>query len=158
MGFVYDDQQYRLTFADGRYAGLKVTMTGLTVGELLDTMDNSAGLEIAGLANMSHRDIAANAPAIAAKFRELHESTTGQYIALANHLVSWNVETKDGEPVPPTYKGILTQSAHFVKDIITAWRTGITGVDSPLDPPSNDGEPSPELSLPMEPLSPNQGS
>ena len=52
-------------------------------------------------------------------------------------LSSWNVEDKDGEPVPATGDGLLTQSMPFVAFILHKW-VEATNVDAPLDEDSND--------------------
>jgi hypothetical protein len=46
--------------------------------------------------------------------------------ALADHLTWWNVE-KNGEPVPTTKEGVLSQEDFVVNAISAAWIDAITG-------------------------------
>lgn len=160
MGYIDPDDHYRLTFEDDRRAGLEVVMTGLTVGEMLASMDNVEGLELAALVTRSQAELIAQADTIASKMRGAHDASVRQYVILAEHLVSWNVTTKTGEPVPTTLEGVLSQKVPLIRDILTAWRSAVAEVDAPLGTPSFDGELSltgagGELSIPMEPLSSN---
>ena len=55
-------------------------------------------------------------------------------------LKSWNVEDRDGNPVPATGEGMLTQESKLVWAIIGQWLEIVTSADAPLAPPSKDGE------------------
>lgn len=160
-GFYPPENRYHLTFADTQYTGLKVSMTGLSVRETLDTMTIDTGsLDISQLIKAAEagdtEQIAQVMPGFVNAIAELRAKTQQTYEVFARHLVSWNVRDRETrEPVPETFEGVASQDIAFIKDIITAWRTGITGVSDDLKAPSRNGEPSAALSIPMEPLSPN---
>lgn len=69
---------------------------------------------------------------------------------LAEHLVWWNLEDDDGNPVPPTLEGMLTQDSEMVGNIMRAWQRAVVGVSDPKEPKSSGGSPSPEVSIPMD--------
>lgn len=157
MGFLPDDEDiYHLVFEDPKYRGLEVTMTGLSVGEMLDDMnlDYLEGVEALGdLTRVTSESL----PLI----KRMNEGTAKTFKAFAEHLIDWNVERKTPagrERVPATLDGVRTQSIGFIRAIIKAWRTAVSDVPGPLDPASNGGVPSPALSLPMEISSPNPDS
>lgn len=80
-----------------------------------------------------------------------HESTVR---AFAGQLDSWNVETAEGQPVKPILENVLKLDRSMNKAIVDKWLDALNGVPSgPLQPGSPDGEPSPEVSIPMAPLS-----
>lgn len=54
-------------------------------------------------------------------------------------LMAWNLETDDGEPIPATGVGLLTQPPDFGGDLMAAWKDAITGVDGPLGRNSDAG-------------------
>lgn len=95
---------------------------------------------------------------------ELQNATLDQVVAeqlfrlFAAQLLSWNLETEEGEQVPATYEGLVTEEWEFVLMIIMSWMEAVTGVSAPLDQPSNGGGPSLVESLPMELLSPSRAS
>lgn len=81
--------------------------------------------------------------------------------ALVQHLVRWNLEYEDGSealPVPMTEEGVLEHLEQpMLAKIIGEWYLVATGASAPLDPPSSDGQPSPdtdstERSMTMEVL------
>lgn len=71
----------------------------------------------------------------------------------ADTLISWNLETEQGAPVPPTLAGMLAEDVNLMQDIVDAWMEATSGVSAPKEPRSNDGASLVEASLPMEPLS-----
>jgi len=93
------------------------------------------------------------------KLDELSNVESMPYIArsLANHLIGWNVDDEDGNPVPATYEGILSLAPAELGKIGHVWMKSLSGavpVDSPLDDSSPSGVPSAgkEPELPMESL------
>jgi len=90
----------------------------------------------------------------------------------SNVLVSWNLEQSmdgplddnddplwlEGDPVPVTLDGIMTQDLEMVLEIIEGWMEAAAGVSAPLAKPSSGGRPSLVESLPMVPLSQSQVS
>lgn len=92
-----------------------------------------------------------NAELTVATIREMFELFAGV-------LVSWNLQSEEGEPVPATVDGLMGEDFDFVMMVIQAWIEAVTGVSAPLDQPSSSGSPSLVGSLPMEPLSPSRAS
>ncbi len=70
-------------------------------------------------------------------------------------LDSWNAADEDGRDIPATREGLLSQDTSWVIDVLLAWFDSIVSVAGPLDSRSTSGGPSPEASIPMEPLSAN---
>jgi hypothetical protein len=133
MGFKPARKVYTLQFE--QYDGLEVKATSVSTG---------AFLEIAALADQAKVDI---------KFmKKLFQSFAEQ------SLRSWNLENDDDTPIPATLEGLLSQDFEFVFEIIDAWMDTMVGVTEDLKAQSSSGKPSPELSLPMEPLSDSQAS
>lgn len=135
MGFKAKKKLYRLTFTDDTdMAGLEVTMSSVSMGTLLDLQEMSTRAdEVAG---------------DKAEFRKVIEVFVGA-------MLSWNLEDDDDQPVPVSVDGVLTQDPDFMMGIITAWTKAISGVADPLGAGSTSGAPSPEGSIPMEPVSPS---
>lgn len=77
---------------------------------------------------------------------------------LAEHLLDWNLQGEDGEPVPCTLAGVRAQDRALLAEILTMWRRAVEGLRPPLPRPSTVGERSAEASIPMEPLSSNPPS
>jgi hypothetical protein len=160
VGFTPKRKQYNLKFENEDYNGLEVSMTGSSLGEVLDSMNIGA---LMGEADQLRID-AQNAvtpddlKAIAAKAARVSDATDRFYRDFASHLVKWNVEEPPGTPVPANYEGVKTQELTFIADILTSWRTAVQGVEPDLSQPSNDGARSLEGSIPMEPSSPDRQS
>jgi hypothetical protein len=99
------------------------------------------------------------------EFAELADKTRGQvndvdnirtlFGQFAEQLRSWNLEDDDGNPIPATLDGLLSQEFDFVFEIIDGWTDIMIGVSTPLAEPSQDGSQSLVESLPMEALSQN---
>lgn len=157
MGFTPKRKRYNLRFEDPDHEGLKVSMTGQNLGEVLDA--GAIGAVMAEGDNLKREAEAAGTHeqqlAIIEKARALSEVTDKFYRDFASHLIEWNVEEPPGTPVPPTFEGVKTQEMGFISDILTAWRTAVQGVQPDLSQPSSSGQPALEASLPMEPSSPN---
>ncbi|MDG4535331.1 hypothetical protein [Streptomyces sp. AV19] len=127
MGFVKKPKRIVLRFeGDPELDGLEVTLRGLTVAEYLEVM---------GLGEVE----AASVPDMIRRF--------------ARALISWNLETEDGAPVPITEDEVFGLDQDFVMRLASAWIDALAGVSAPLGQSSPDGGPSPVASIPMEPLS-----
>lgn len=50
----------------------------------------------------------------------------------AEIVISWNLESDDGKPIPPTADGLLTQSPDFGLALLEAWKEAAAGVPTPL--------------------------
>lgn len=66
---------------------------------------------------------------------------------LADHLIGWNFEDENGDPLPPTLEGIMTLEEVIIGRIGREWYRAATGVTAPLDAPN-----SMESTLQMEAL------
>jgi hypothetical protein len=125
MGYRPKRKIYKLDFTGTDWEGLEASMRGPTVGEELE-------------------------------FGRLRsQEGTGQdvFTLLTSLLVSWNVEDETGAPVPCTFEGVCTQDGAMVMAILDAGQAAASGVSGPLPNGSPSGEPSPEASIPMAPLS-----
>ena len=85
---------------------------------------------------------------------ELNDDDIKLFESFANHLISWNLEDENGDPIPTTLKAIEDYpDIDFVTSMANAWMNAVIGIDDELGKGSPSGEPFPEGSLPMEPLS-----
>lgn len=71
---------------------------------------------------------------------------------LAEHLLSWNLETEDGAEIPATVAGVEMLEVAAKNLILREWRHASTGLTAPLDRRSSDGEKSEEPEIMMETL------
>lgn len=149
MGYVPKRATYVLEFdTDDELAGLEVKARGVDLGTFLDlTAMADLSTQVAEGKNVGQGE---SMRAI----RAVGDLLTG----FAAVLVSWNVETEAGVPVPADIDGLRSQAFPFVFKIIRAWMSAAAGVSDPLVEPSSSGAPSPVGSLPMEPLSPSLAS
>jgi hypothetical protein len=144
VGFTPEKTIYKLVFDDPRLNGLEVRARKANMGDILyfgraeEIAQEMAGGQLS--------DVEA-----AEKLREMYER-------FANIVVDWNVEDDDGEPVPISVDGFLSQEQDFLNMIIAAWMRAGTAVPVPLAQPSSDGDPSLVASIPMETLSPSLAS
>lgn len=67
-------------------------------------------------------------------------------------LVSWNLETEDGTPIPADMGGIEEQELPMLLTVLNAWLEQMTGVDKDLGKDSPSGENFPGRPLTMEAL------
>lgn len=107
--------------------GLEVTLRRLPLGPYL---------ELTGLGGESERN------SVSEMIREFSKA-----------LISWNLEDETGEPVPATPEAVFAEDHEMMLAIANAWMDHMGGVAAPLEQSSDAGEPSPEVSIPMEPLS-----
>lgn len=133
MGYEIGAKVYKLVFADGQFEGLEVRARSMPLGEFLELAEL---IDAGGFTGDGAREI---------------------FARFSKVLVSWNCE-KRGKPVPTTVAGLLRLDLAEAGGIIEAWRDVITGVTGPLEQNSTGGEPSPEVSIPMEPLTASQAS
>jgi hypothetical protein len=124
MGYRKQRTIYDLTFA--KYEGLEVSLHGLNTGQTMDLW--------------------------AAKNDGGPEATAEMLAMFSDSLRDWNLETEEGEPVPPDLKGVRSQELSFVLELIDSWTTAMTGANEDLGKESTSGETSPEAGIPTEPL------
>lgn len=135
MGYTYPETRYRLVWEVEPFAGLEVvaaepTVEGyLLIGELAE--DKTQVMDKAPLS------------------KEGRTQRLALYEAFAEVLVSWNVETRTGEPVPATIDGLLSQPAPLVSAIVDEWLTRAGTVAPPLSSSESTDGP---LALPPEAL------
>lgn len=152
--YVRKRKTYRLVFDNTEMAGLVVRARSLPLGSFMELVDLATVLDGANMDQMSAEDAGA--------IRQLFEGFAGA-------LVSWNLEqpvvdpetgeeTDETEPVPATVEGLYSQDMEFAMVIIQEWMSAVASVNDPLRAGSPSGGPSPEESLPMEPLSASQTS
>lgn len=68
-------------------------------------------------------------------------------------LLDWNIDDKDGNPLPANEEGLLAIPLELASALLKGWNEAMSGVPSPLDDESGDGLPYPEQSIPMVTLS-----
>lgn len=129
MGYKREPTIYKLKFEDPEFEGLEIRTKSVPLGVFLDMEE------------------------LIAQERLDRESLDKLFEHFAGVLVGWNLEDQDDNPVPATIGGLYSQDLVFVRAIIDAWRDAMTDLPAPLAPPSEDGEPSPEASIPMEEVS-----
>ena len=141
MGFVMPDTTYRLVFdQDTDLAGFEVRLRALSVDDLLTLAQTVAGVEDAVSEVDQIRQVA---PVVD---------------VLAAGILSWNMQTEAGEPIPPSRHAVGRLTIAVLTRVAREWMTAAAGVPAPLGGSSTSGPPAPEASLPMEALSGNQSS
>lgn len=136
MGYRRKRKVYVLKFEDPELAELEVRAEGASVEQLMDLMDLArfgAGGAKFGIEDM--------------------KEIKGLFDLFASKLISWNLETEDGKPVPATAQGLGDQDMDLAMDLVMAWVGAVIGVSDPLEQSSTDGTPYPAESIPMETLS-----
>jgi hypothetical protein len=91
-----------------------------------------------------------------AAFLRVRETNDALKLAeiLCEYVVSWNLETENGEPLLIDANSVIAElEASVMAAIIRAWMDAASGVTAPLDGPSISGEPFPVESMSMETLS-----
>ncbi|MDT0377225.1 hypothetical protein RM572_00345 [Streptomyces sp. DSM 42041] len=135
MGYVRKPKTYRLEFEDPEYEGLEVRMRGLS------TYDYTRALGLQEVKEENPETI-----------RELLDLFAGA-------LIEWNLQDEEDGPVlPRTPETLIAQDLDLVLAMCNAWLAAIGSVPAPLEQNSPAGGQSPEVSLPMAPLSPSQPS
>jgi len=130
MGFVVERDVYKLVFKDPKYAGLEVSASELSTGELWEFLDAE---KIAAQGGAEGK---------AARLRTVE--------IFVSALVSWNATDKQGQPTPMTVEGVLSLGHRFNSCVMDAWTDALVGISAPLSPTSSDGLPSLEASIPMD--------
>jgi hypothetical protein len=126
MGFCPEATVYVLEFEGTELAGLTAKMAGLTVaeyGQLIRLVSVSGSDEGAAEAND--------------KIIEM----------VAESLISWNMEDKKGNPVPPTLDGVQSQESRHILRLFTAWYKAMNEIGDDLEKGSSSGGTTLEESL-----------
>jgi|SRR6185437_10700196 len=111
MGFKKEPTVYKLVFE--AYDGFEVTVKSMSVAELLELTNLAATVEADSGKNIENA-------------KELFKS-------FANCLVSWNLEDKNGTPVPADIKGVNSQEFGFIIEIIVEWMNAVSAVSPNLE-------------------------
>jgi len=122
MGFTAPRREYQLPLG-AEYAGLEVTVTDVSIGEYL---------AIAGFTDGVDR------------------SVSYAFDQFCKNLITWNLETDDGTPIPVT--AAADQDKELMLALTSAWVDSLHGVPAPLEPSSPGGEPSLVEQIPMDAL------
>lgn len=146
MGYKRKRTVYRLKFEDPELEGLEVDTTSASLEEFV-AITNLSDLSVLGA------DVHELTPETMAMVSGAMERLDDLFAAFSKHLVAWNLEDDDDEPVPATYEGVKSQDAEFILELIAAWIEAVGGVSGPKEQRSSGGSPFPEGSLPMETLS-----
>jgi hypothetical protein len=140
MGYVRERRIFKLRFDDEDMDGLVVRARSVPLGTFLDLVSL---LDVTDAKKVNRED--------ARKVDQLFEG-------FAHALVDWNLEEPEGVPVPATLEGLKSQDIDFSLHIVRAWIGALTQVPGFLANGSSGGGKSLELSMPMEPRSPNPTS
>lgn len=129
MGYQRKRKTYSLTFEGTDYDGLTVRIRGASVEQY------ARALRLQNVA-------------------EENEDSIRELLGLfAEALIDWNLEDEQGAPVPTTLQAVLDEDLEMVLAMVSGWLGAIGGVPAPLEQSSPGGGPSPEVSIPMAPLS-----
>lgn len=137
MGYKRRIRTMVLKFADPEFDGFEVTVKSLPVRDYL---------RLASLAEEAEGD-GTGATAVKAMLD-----------LLAKAVVRWNLEDEDGKPIRPSRKALDDLELDFVMSVIASWMEAMGGVDDGLGKDSPSGGTFPEVSIPMEVLSPSRAS
>ncbi len=127
MGYRKIPTIHTLTFK--KYDGLVVRMRGLKIGKMR---------KILQVLSADEQDTLALVDAMV-KF-------------ISDGLISWTLETEDGQEVPTTVEEVEDLEFDMLSDILNAWLGEVSGPDDDLGKDSSDGARFPGRPLTMEAL------
>jgi hypothetical protein len=130
MGYVPPVKTYRIDVADGEHAGLSMTLSAVNVAAYLDLLDAETNTIAGSTAEMR---------AMLADF--------------AANVIDWNLETKDGVPIPATLDGLRTLTFDFALVLCGHWLSAM-GTVEPAPAPGAPLDGFDETDLPMTVLTP----
>lgn len=146
---------YVLEFEDAEFEGLEVRARGATVGGMLSLIDMAAKLDRGNVSASDVREIDTLFRALAgcpSDCIQVHPDLPEEHFT--NRILSWNLEDEGGQPIEPSYKALLGQDFDFSSTLAMTWMDAVIGIPGELGKGSSSGGPSPEVSIPMESLSP----
>jgi hypothetical protein len=129
VGFKAQRKILDLRFS-GEFEGLEIKIRSISFGQLLDLGDQVDRLR-AGAGLSAARDLV----------------TT-----FAKQIMSWNLQTEDGQEIPVSLESFLDQEADLATAAILAWMDAMTSVSTSLGKASISGPTSAPPDFPMEPL------
>lgn len=142
-GYTAKRSIFALTFPDPERAGLLIKVRSLRVGEILEMSSEIGDFRLNGTMSDDMR----------MRIDYLIEE-------FSKRLVEWNMQEDDeaGTPIPATLAGCHQLEVPEMVDILLTWLPASGGVSRDLGKGSKSGEPSAEVSIPMETLSDHQAS
>jgi hypothetical protein len=152
VGFKPEATIYSLNWEEGhKFHGLQMAVRACSVRkftELIALAGTAADLKAKDTADITAEDI---------------KGVENLFSTFAGRLVSWNVDGDDGQPVPPTLAGVMSQEVPFVLELIEQWMGAMGDVAPPLPAASGNGhstatKPLMEASLPMAASSASPGN
>lgn len=132
MGFCPDEVTYRLKFVNPAMRGLIVEAREAPLGVILDVMRLGSDPE-----NMNKNEL---------------KAVDELFCAFVQSIVEWNLEDRDGVPIPVGMDGLRRYGLGFGMDLAMAWANAGVDISGPLGRRSNAGQPSGAVSIPMETL------
>jgi len=126
MGFKFPSTIYRLDFEGTELEGLEVRMRGGKLRQAFATVQ---------LVGVTEENVTAADAALALE----------QYQDLADHIVEWNAEDDEGNPVAPDLEGLQSQETRHVQMIAAAWQRAQVDIPAPL-PHASSSSPATDLS------------
>lgn len=154
MTYVKKMELTKVSFAEGHELyGLELVSRPVQIEFLAEV----AAL-MSDIADVSGAGQAVDAQSAKSAMSRVAQMTPRLFELFASKIKSWNyqMETEDGEivDVAPTVEGFRSiGDDRELFSILSGWLDAIGGVSVELGKESGSGETSPELSLPMEPLS-----
>jgi hypothetical protein len=131
MGFKVKPKTYTVRFEEGHeFHGVEARLSGMSYGEWEQVTGLDGGEGETNGADSVRRFV--------------------------DHLLSWNLEDENDQPLPTTIEAVKELDHDLVAALNNAWIQTLIGVhkDDPLPASSPSGEPSPAVSaIPMEALS-----
>lgn len=126
----YRARVYKLTWPEGHeFHGLEIKLSGMNAAELRTVRAGSSG------------------DATAEERQEVIDQTIATF---ASHLLSWNYEDHEGNPIPATAEGVDRMDLRILLPACTAWAEEVARPAAPLSPGSSSGPASPEPSAVMD--------
>lgn len=116
MGKRREPRLFKITFADGTYEGLTLTLRGLSIrayNQMTTLMGDDEGSNLNALT-----------------------------ATIAGQLTGWNREDEDGQPLAPTLENLQDEEPDLIWLIASEWAQAMAGVPAPLEQTSNGGRPS----------------
>lgn len=144
MGFRPEPTIYNLSFQGTPLDGLHVRMSCCSLGEYNEM------LRAAFLGGEPDED---GNIKLEPKMLEANDRIFELFL---NHLVSWDLETMAGEPVPISQEGLDSQERQLIAQLITSWQAAMVSVPKTSNEASNNGATSEERSLGLGNISESQ--
>jgi len=152
----YKRPVYLLHFEDEQFEGLEIRCRGASIGQVAGLMD------LASLAGKEDDFSKEDLESLELLWRVFagcpvdcnwpHEDQGGN--CYVSKIKEWNLEDEDDVLVPADYAGFMAQDLAFQMAVAFSWLDGVLGTPGELGKGLTSGGPSPEVSIPMEALSP----